>query len=62
MACHESHAGREKPCVGWLHQQLGVGNNIGLRLAVFSGRISADYETVGEQHERIEDTLPQERD
>lgn len=61
MACHESPIGREKPCVGWLHQQLGEGNNIGLRLAVMTKRISADYELVGEQHTRLEDTLPRDR-
>lgn len=58
MACHESNPERALPCVGWLMQQLGPGNNIALRLAVVMDRISADVETVGEQHERIEDTLP----
>jgi hypothetical protein len=58
MACHESHVGRERVCVGWLVNQLGPGNNIALRLAVMSGRIDADVETVGPQHERFEDTLP----
>jgi hypothetical protein len=61
FACHETPVGREKPCVGWLANQLGPGNNIGLRLAVCFGRISADYELVGEQHERLEDTLPKPR-
>lgn len=58
MACHESPNGAEVPCVGWLNHQLGVGNNIALRLAVMRGRLSADFEVVGEQHERFEDTLP----
>lgn len=58
MACHETAVGKELPCVGWLHNQLGVGNNIGLRLAVSAGRISARYELAGEQHERFEETLP----
>lgn len=58
MACHETKLGKELPCVGWLAHQLGPGNNIGLRLAVRSGRVSADFELVGEQHERFEDTLP----
>lgn len=58
FACHESKLGKELPCVGWLANQLGPGNNIGLRLAVLSGRISADYKLDGEQHERFEDTLP----
>jgi len=58
MACHETKRGKELPCVGWLARQLGPGNNLGLRLAVYSGRISADFELVGEQHKRFEDTLP----
>lgn len=58
MACHETKVGKELPCVGWLANQLGPGNNIGLRLAVSAGRIDADFELDGEQHERFEDTLP----
>ena len=58
MACHESCASNELPCVGWLVQQLGEGNNIQLRLAVMKGRIDGNIETVGEQHRRLEDTFP----
>lgn len=58
MACHESPVGREKPCVGWLANQLGPGNNLSLRLAVCVGQVDANFELVGEQHERFEDTLP----
>lgn len=57
MACHESPVGREQPCVGWLANQLGHGNNIQLRVAAMMGRV-ADFELDGEQHERFEDTLP----
>lgn len=57
MACHEAAT---SPCVGWLHNQLGIGNNIALRLAVVQGKISADFEIDGEQHETLEDTLPKE--
>jgi len=59
MACHESMVGKEVPCVGWLDNQLGPGNNLMLRFAVFKGRISADYELDGPQHESIEDTFPE---
>lgn len=58
MACHEMPSGKEVPCVGWLVHQLGPGNNIGLRMAVMVGKIDANVETVGPQHERFEDTLP----
>ncbi len=60
MACHETKVGSELPCVGWLAHQLGPGNNIGLRLAVISGRVDGNVKTVGPQHETFEDTLPEE--
>ena len=60
MACHESIDQKPLVCVGWLAQQLGPGNNIALRMAVMSGQIDGDVETVGEQHERFEDTFPEE--
>lgn len=58
MACHETPLTKELPCIGWLTNQMGPGNNLALRLAVIRGRIDADVETVGPQHERFEDTLP----
>jgi len=58
MACHETGPGKEKPCVGWLANQLGPGNNIGLRLACSGDPSLGDFELDGEQHERFEDTLP----
>jgi hypothetical protein len=61
MSCHESTPSEEIPCVGWLVNQLGPGNNIGLRLAAMSGRVDTDVELVGEQHECFEDTLPENR-
>jgi hypothetical protein len=61
MACHETPVGRERPCVGWLEHQLGPGNNIGLRIAAMMGRVDTNVETVGPQHERLEDTLPKPR-
>jgi hypothetical protein len=61
MACHETYGQKQLPCVGWLANQLGNGNNIGIRLAVISGQIDGDVQTVGEQHERFEDTLPKKR-
>lgn len=58
MACHETPKGHELPCVGWLIHQLGVGNNLALRLSVVTGRVDANVETVGPQHVCFEDTLP----
>lgn len=60
MACHESTTGDEFPCVGWLANQLGPGNNIPLRIMMVKGLLP-DFKLVGEQHERFEDTLPSER-
>lgn len=61
MACHESPGedSKRQPfvCVGWLANQLGPGNNIALRLRAATGEFP-DFELVGEQHERFEDTLP----
>jgi hypothetical protein len=58
MACHESEPGAEVPCVGWLANQLGPGNNIGLRLWA-SKHLKVRLKIVGEQHEAFEDTLPE---
>jgi hypothetical protein len=58
MACHHSKEGKEEHCVGWIHNQLGVGNNIGLRIQMMSCTNIKDLRVIGEQHERFEDTLP----
>ena len=57
MSCHESPTGDEAHCIGWLADQLGPGNNIGLRLAMMRYDLSK-VELDGEQHETFEDTLP----
>ena len=58
MACHESPPGGEQPCVGWVLNQLGPGNNLALRLLARDGRFR-DLRVDGLQHDRFEDTLPQ---
>jgi hypothetical protein len=60
MACHETEMGKEKPCVGWIVNQLGPGHNLRLRLAVNHGKFDADVVAVGEQHRSLEDTIPKE--
>lgn len=59
MACHETHS---TPCVGWLVNQLGNGNNIALRLHVIGSRDLryGKLKTIGEQHATLEDTLPED--
>jgi hypothetical protein len=59
MACHHSNGNDEMYCVGWLHNQLGVGNNIGLRIQMLKCENIRDLKIVGEQHRYFEDTLPQ---
>ena len=58
MACHHSKEGAEEYCIGWLHNQLGVGNNIGIRLEMLNYSNAKDITIVGEQHDKFEDTLP----
>ena len=55
MACHETD---DAHCVGWLANQLGPGNNIGLRLRMMTCENARKIRLVGEQHETFEDTLP----
>ena len=55
MVCHETE---QAHCVGWLHNQLGVGNNIGLRLQMLKCENIGDLKVIGEQHECFEETLP----
>lgn len=57
MACHETNAKDEVYCIGWLMNQLGPGNNIGLRMRMLDYDLSR-VRLVGEQHETFEDTLP----
>lgn len=61
MACHHSKPEQEEHCVGWLINQLTVGNNIYLRLMVRDYVNAGELRTVGEQHECFEDTLPQNK-
>lgn len=57
FACHETE---DAHCVGWLHHQLRVGNNIGLRLQMRRCENAHKLRLRGEQHQRFEDTLPAE--
>ena len=55
MACHESH---DAHCVGWLMNQVGDGNNIGMRLRIRTCANFTKVQLVGEQHKTFADTLP----
>lgn len=58
MACHHSDGNDQMYCIGWLHNQLGVGNNIGLRIQMMRCENLKEMKVYGEQHERFQDTLP----
>ncbi len=59
MACHETSQGHESPCAGWMHHQLGDGNNIALRIAIIEGRLPPPaVELDVEQHPTFEATCP----
>ncbi len=55
MACHETERAH---CVGWLVNQLGPGNNIGLRIRMIDCTNAGAIQLRGEQHRCFEDTLP----
>lgn len=61
MSCHHSTPEDEEHCVGWLHNQLGVGNNIPLRFSMLSCENVDQIEVFGEQHDKFEDTLPENK-
>ena len=61
MACHHSTGNDQMYCVGWLYNQLGMGNNIMLRLKMLSCTNLKDLKIYGKQHERFEDTLPENK-
>lgn len=58
MACHHSSGDDRMYCVGWLNHQLGIGNNIGLRMLMLRCENARDIKTFGEQYQVFEDTLP----
>jgi hypothetical protein len=62
MACHHSRVGREVPCVGWLYHQLAWGHNVWVRVWARNCSNIDKLQVVGEQHKRLEDTLPMEGD
>lgn len=55
MACHETH---DAHCIGWLVNQVGPGNNIGLRIRMMTCENAKFIKLRGEQHATFEETLP----
>jgi len=61
MACHESKDGEEDYCIGWLHNQLGEGNNVGLRIKMLYYSNVREIQVFGKQHKKFRDTLPKRK-
>lgn len=57
MACHYSVDGNDEHCIGWLVNQIGAGNNIGMRIQMMQCENSKEIETIGEQRETFEETF-----
>jgi hypothetical protein len=57
MACHETHNAH---CIGWLHNQLGKGNNIALRISMMNCENISDIKIQGKQHNNFDETLPKQ--
>lgn len=57
MACHLSESGDEQTCVGWMHNQLGKGNNLALRIRALSEDWDHNYSLAGEQVDNFDETF-----
>ncbi len=54
MTCHKSI---KSMCVGWLHNQLGLGGNIPLRIQMMFYSNVREIEIYGEQKDTFEETF-----
>jgi len=55
MECHET---QNSYCIGWLHNQIGIGNNILLRIHMSKCENANEIIIIGEQHDSFQKTLP----
>lgn len=58
MACHHSNDNDNMFCIGYLYNQLGIGNNITLRIKMMSCENVKYIKVEGEQHEQFSDLVP----
>jgi len=56
MACHYSGQ-NQIPCAGWLHNQIGDGNNIPLRIWFSNNYPNGSIEVDGEQKQNFQETF-----
>lgn len=59
MQCHETTDAEPAHCLGWLMNQLGSGNNLGLRMLARNCENIGEVRLIGDQHESFEETLPE---
>jgi Family of unknown function (DUF6283) len=57
MACHESIDPFPDPCIGWLSNQLGEGNNLWLRIRMLKCENIDELQTYGSQCRNFQETL-----
>lgn len=57
MQCHDSPDHKPQHCIGWLENQLTVGNNVGVRLAMMGCQNITDIQTEGEQRQSFTEIL-----
>jgi len=57
----DSHETEDAHCVGWLHHQMGRGNNLALRLRMCSCTNADRLRLSGAQHKTLEGTLPHDK-
>ena len=55
MACHET---TNNYCLGWINHQCNEGNNIRLRMLMYTCTNANQIELVGDQQSNFESTLP----
>ena len=63
MLCHHSKESEGtietvELCAGWLHNQLGTGNNLYLRVIMKDCENINELKVIGEQHKTFNDTIP----
>jgi len=58
MACHDSPNDKPQHCIGWLHNQMGEGNNTMLRFKMRDCTNIDGIRLDGPQHAHFNDTLP----
>jgi len=57
MGCHYSSDKKQIPCVGWLHNQIGDGNNIPLRIWFSDNYPNDSIKVDGEQKQNFQQTF-----